>query len=697
VSKQLYLTAIVISILLIPLVTAGFKTYIVPDNTIVIINSSSDSSSYKSSGYRTFVIEPSSNTEQKTFHSTIATNEVKKSERVTSIKKTQSKPAYVVACASPTTAHLYNDVLNISINEKYSGSSKGLSWKYKYDGINWGDSNYYEHYGFYTKEDGLITSENLSIITSFNNPNGTGTAIANLSYSDIIIERAVTMFPGESKYFQIDYTITVSSNKTDFRFFQIIDFDVPDTGSEHQCDDNASYNSLNDYVIVEDSNNFKNGFSADRASTKHGISYYSEELYNDWKDYNLNNNADCSGGVCTQDSCTDPAVGLQYNLGNLSAGEQKQITFTIWFGQPTGFLIKEISIYPAASFDQETKQLKISAYIYDNNIGEKVTNGSVNYYVYDSSNVQKKSGSLTYNQTWEADVDLSSLCYGDYYVKINYNNYEERVDFSIVRGYGNIEGNVLFNDNLVSGATVNLYRTSSYFYGYSPTSTTTTNSTGGFNFSNVLPGSYLIEAINGSNIGRTLCFYVNGKDDIIKNVTIGDNTTLSYLAPYMKQLSNKISAQMIYETDLIAEISKSAKNDLSQSSTALTIEDFIVEVINGNISVDLLTDIIKNFNDRLSFAKALNITLQALIKSKPNNIATEDERKSTLEWIVKDFPGHSSIEFKDRLPYNKSLLTLTDLHTNFTSKNLNIPPNFDLGLANEIVASQKHQLDSYGD
>ena len=192
------------------------------------------------------------------------------------------------------TAHLYNSLLNISIDEKKSGSSASLGWKYLYDGTNWGNSNYYEHYGVYTQQTGLIKSEDLTISSAFNNPDGTGIAKSTLYSGDAQIKRDVSLAPN-SRNFQIKYTLKNIGTGVlnDARFYQIIDFDVPDTGSGHQCDDDAEYNSLNDYTVVKDENYFQNGFSADITSSRHGIAYYSTELYNDWDDYNLNNNNDC--------------------------------------------------------------------------------------------------------------------------------------------------------------------------------------------------------------------------------------------------------------------------------------------------------------------------------------------------------------------------------------------------------------------
>jgi len=395
------------ALLLIPAATASFITYTLPDNTAVILNRSS-------SDYKTYTIKSLSNENQLIYPTETKEPSVKKtsSKRRSFVenkipdgsvvkelpetlisKGTSRKSLAYKSSASSNTANLYNNVLNIFINEKRSGSATSLEWRYKYDGVNWGNSNYFEHYVIYNQEDGAVKSDNLTIINSCNNPNGAGTATCTLSYKNMTINRIITLSPGDKRYFQIKYSITTTSDKTDLRFFQIIDFDVPDTGSQSQCDDQARYNSLNDYVVVEDNNYFKNGFSADIQSSRHGIAYFSEELQNDWTDHELNNNDDCSDGVCRQSSCTDPAVALQYNLGDMDAEEKKEITFTFWFGQPTGFLTKEVSIYPSANFDQQTKQLDINAYIYDNNEGEKITSGTVNYYVYDSSDVQKKSGS----------------------------------------------------------------------------------------------------------------------------------------------------------------------------------------------------------------------------------------------------------------------------------------------------------------
>jgi len=688
-NKQFYLVIIII-FLLAPIAAASFRTYIVPDNTITIINNAN--SSVKTSDYQTFIIKPSGSEQEMLYPSAIIEDEPEKksySEKRPLPAETSLKKISALSTSS-STLNLYNNVLNISINEKNSGSNVGSEWKYLYDGIEWGNSNFYEFYMLSSNQTSLISSDKDLTITKYFTDNS-----ATLSYPGYLdITRTVNLPPGDQRYFEISYSIRANQDLTNIKFFQIVDFDVPDTNNSHEKDDDAEYDSFNDYIVVKDDKYFQDGFKADMRSAKHGIEAYQSISYDEWRIEDLDDRSEFNGSL--ED---DPVIGMQYNLGDLKQGQEKTITFTFWFGQPTGFLTKEVSIYPGASFNQQTKLLRISAYIFDNNLGEKVTTGTVNYAIYNSSDVQKESGSLIYNQTWQKNIDFD-YSDGNYYAKVTYGNYEESADFSIVRGYGNIQGDVLLQDNsTVSGANVILYRTSAYFYGYSAKDFATSNSTG-FSFANITPGSYLIYAVDGSNTGKTLSFSMNGKDDITKNVTIGNNTKLNFLSPYMKQLSNKIAAQMIHETDLIYEISQRAKDDLGQSLGAWDVVDFASDVITGGSGTSLV-NAIANSAGRAGFSVLLENLVQYTTNKKINKLISDNEKKETLNWIIggingierfpkRDLTGDNG--FKSQPPWTNSFISLINQHNNFQQSSDSA--GFDFNKASEVISSQINQLDS---
>jgi len=596
----------------------------------------------------------------------------------------------------PIKTHITNDVLDLYFYEKESGSLVSSPWKYLYDGTNWGDSSYYEHFGVYTSQGGLIESENLDLVTAFSNSESNSDE-AVLSYNSggasISIKREVVVPKGSATYFTLRYTLTANSDIDDLRFYQITDFDVPDTGASHQCDDDASYDSLNDHVIVEDSNYFKNGFSANLHSSRHGIGYYSDELHDDWDNCNLNNNDDCSGGACMQESCTDPAVGLQYDLGDIDSGRQKIITFTYWFGQPLGFLTNEITIYPAASFNQNTKQLVLRAYAYDNVNGEKIMSGTGSYKVYDAAGSEKKNGSMSYSGIWSGSADLAGLNNGNYYAVVDINGYEAKAYFAIVSGTSDIGGFVFDDGNPVNNASVYLYRTGNYFQGRGYDNITYTNSSGYFSLNNIKTGSFIIEAKKGLKTGKTLSFVSDGKDSIYsKNISITSADTSAKLNFYMIDLKDALINHMENETKLIADISQSVGSDLGQSSDGAEINEAITNVLNGGSALSAIENVVVDSLEKSKFAAALEKSVENLVKFNPNDLATENEKEATLLWITEGFPNRTLSEFKVKAPYPAAFSSIMTQNDEFMSNPVMLDSNFDVDLARQIIAGQKEQL-----
>ena len=224
-----------------------------------------------------------------------------------------------------STAHLKNNVLDLYFTEQNSNL-----WQYQWQPGQWGESCYHEHFGVYTGAAGrTLESEEFTIDQSFTDPGGVpGTVTAVLHYGDVQVKRKITLISGDIRFFEIEYTVknTGSSTLNDVRFFQTIDFDIPWTSD---CgDDHAWYDAEHDYVIVrDDDHDFENSFTGSIPSDRHGVDHWYTEIYDDWDDGNLNNANSYGPG--------DPAIGMQYNFGNLAAGSEEIVTITVWSGEPT--------------------------------------------------------------------------------------------------------------------------------------------------------------------------------------------------------------------------------------------------------------------------------------------------------------------------------------------------------------------------
>ena len=238
--------------------------------------------------------------------------------------KTLDKDSLLAMAQATSSAHLKNNVLDLYFTEQNSNL-----WKFQWQPGQWGESCYHEHFGVYTGDAGrTIESEEFTIDQPFTDPGGVpGTVTAILHYNDVQVKRKITLISGDIKFFEIEYTVknTGSSTLNDVRFFQTIDFDIPNTGDCN--DDHAWYDAEHDYVVVKDNDYFENGFTARRDSTRHGIDYWRTEIYDDWDDGDLNNANSYGPG--------DPAIGMQYNLGNLAAGAEEIVAITVWSGEPT--------------------------------------------------------------------------------------------------------------------------------------------------------------------------------------------------------------------------------------------------------------------------------------------------------------------------------------------------------------------------
>jgi hypothetical protein len=230
--------------------------------------------------------------------------------------------------------YYYTANLSAEIGELYSDT-----WYYRTI-----DNCYNEHFAVWVDGD-LLVSGDFIVIQEF----GEGdTAI--LTASDIEVNRKVIGNGVDS--FIIEYTITNNKGRAidDLRFFQVLDYDIG--GSEH---DYAKYMSEKDTIWMIDTDHYQCGYSGNIPSTRHGCDFWMTEIYEDYRDGNLNNqNRFPATGT------DDAGTGLQWNLESLPAGRSTSVTVTFWFGEPA-----PPPELPVHNLDTDENFPTIQAAIYD--------------------------------------------------------------------------------------------------------------------------------------------------------------------------------------------------------------------------------------------------------------------------------------------------------------------------------------------
>ena len=235
----------------------------------------------------------------------------------------RSQPEKPEPRQSDAEAFLSNNLLRIYINERDS-----RVWEFQYAPGSWGESNFREQYALYTPTSGIAESPGLVVEQSFVNPGGGAGSVRGVTSSSLFrITRTVTMPPGNARYFQIDYEIANKTGATiqDVRFFQAIDFDIPLTGDH--TDDYGWYNSTTDYIGVGDDDYFRNIVVSVPRSDRHSVDFYYTQIYEDWDDGDLSGRNTYGPG--------DPAVAKQFNFGSMAPNASRNVTFYVWFGDPT--------------------------------------------------------------------------------------------------------------------------------------------------------------------------------------------------------------------------------------------------------------------------------------------------------------------------------------------------------------------------
>ena len=213
--------------------------------------------------------------------------------------------------------HANNTYLDV-----YFGETHSDTWYFQYEPGTWGDACYTEHYAVWTgnwsstKE----SDEDFTVDQYFDDSADGRTA--TLHYGDLKINRQIYVPSGDAKYFTITYTLT-NTNETaslsDVRFFEAVDYDIVDSSGDY-----GWYVDTDDSIWQNDDRYFKNGFTGDKASSNHGMDYWDTELYYDWDDGELNGK-----DKYPETGTDDVAVGMQWNIGNLSSGESWQIVLTL--------------------------------------------------------------------------------------------------------------------------------------------------------------------------------------------------------------------------------------------------------------------------------------------------------------------------------------------------------------------------------
>ena len=217
-----------------------------------------------------------------------------------------------------------NNYLKVSFKETHS-----KDWHFQYIPGEWGDACYLEHFGVYTDAWGAteVSDGNFTVDERFEESSDGRTA--TLSYDDLEVIRQICVPAGDASYFTISYVLT-NTNKNrplnDVRFFEIVDYDI--VGLEG---DYGWYIESADSVWENDREYFRNGFWGNKPSSGHGMEYYSFELSEDWIDGVLNNL-----DKYPETGTDDVAVGMEWDVGDLSPGEYWDITITFWFGESGG-------------------------------------------------------------------------------------------------------------------------------------------------------------------------------------------------------------------------------------------------------------------------------------------------------------------------------------------------------------------------
>jgi len=269
-----------------------------------------------------------------------------------------------------------NTYLDVTFGERSSST-----WEYQYSPDQWSNACYKERYGAWTENWNETkesdSSYDFTVDLYFTDSTNGRTAI--LHHENLQITRQIYVPSGDTKQFTITYTLANNgtSSLTDVRFFQIVDYDIGG-----RLNDYGWYVTATDAVWQNDDNYFRNGFSGSRTSSNHGMEEYSTEQA-DWDDGELNGN-----DKYPESGTDDVAVGMQWNVGTLSAGESWDLVVTFYFGGVAGITAdagpdrtvgRGESVTFDASFSESVGTITTYEWDFDNDGTYDVSTGSPTY------------------------------------------------------------------------------------------------------------------------------------------------------------------------------------------------------------------------------------------------------------------------------------------------------------------------------
>jgi len=381
------------------------------------------------------------------------------------------------------------------------------------------------------------------------------------------------------------------------------------------------------------------------------------------------------------------------------------VYFRPWLSEPKE-LIESITVFPSVRYNQISKILEISAYAYNIETGNEIKSAYATYSLYNNSSFIS-FGQLSYddNLKWNNAFSIS-LVPGTYYVNVSINGFTETTSFSVVPDQATIYGYVIDDEGYVSGATVKLYRTTDFWSGKSPVAINISENDGFYSFF-ASPGSYTIFANKTGYVDTsTLSFNVIGGEEIAKWIILSKQIQLINLYGDMESLKNSLSHLRDFETELMANISAMAHEDLPKSNTSEDVLEIVGDVLLNigqekpedaiiEVAQKLTEDVIrKSLHDTLYANAFLNTSYLAMYDGFSRGYINKDDYSKTVNFIIEDIPVRNKTELENTSVYAKSRDKLEEIQSSILhSWNYSTSPDFDENKANQVIAWQIYQID----